>query len=174
MDPFVVFTHTAAGPSRSNNAPGSPRVPTFTPRPTDIQRDWYVVDAEDLVLGRVATEVARILRGKHKPIFAPHVDCGDHVIIVNADKVVLTSNKAEQKLIWSHSGYPGGISSRTYGDELVRSPEDTVRRTVRGMLPKNRLGRQMLKKLKIYSGPTHPHAAQNPQPLVIDGARRTA
>ena len=147
-------------------------MPTFTPRPTDIQRDWYVVDAEDLVHGRVATEVARILRGKHKPIFAPHVDTGDHVIIVNAAKVHLTSDKAEKKLVWSHSGYPGGISSRTFGDSLQRKPEDTVRRTIRGMLPKNRLGRQMLKKLKIYAGPTHPHAAQNPQPLVIDGARR--
>jgi len=147
-------------------------VPTYTPRPTDIQRDWYVVDAEDLVLGRVATEVARILRGKHKPVFAPHIDTGDHVIIVNADKVVLTSNKAENKLVWSHSGYPGGISSRTYGDDLARKPEDAVRRTVRGMLPKNRLGRQMLKKLKVYSGPTHPHAAQNPQPLDVAGARR--
>jgi large subunit ribosomal protein L13 len=149
-------------------------VPTFTPRPTDIQRDWYVVDAEDLVLGRLSTEVARILRGKHKPIFAPHVDCGDHVIIVNAAKVVLTSNKSEQKIIWSHSGYPGGIKSRTYGDEMARSPEDAVRRTIRGMLPKNRLGRQMLKKLKVYSGPTHPHSAQNPQPLVLDDARRSA
>jgi large subunit ribosomal protein L13 len=149
-------------------------VPTFTPRPTDIQRDWYVVDAEDLVLGRLSTEVARILRGKHKPIFAPHVDCGDHVVIVNAAKVVLTSNKTEQKLIWRHSGYPGGIKSRTYGDEMARSPEDAVRRTIRGMLPKNRLGRQMLKKLKVYSGPTHPHAAQNPQPLVLDDARRSA
>lgn len=149
-------------------------MPTFTPRPTDIQRAWYVVDAEGLVLGRVATEVARILRGKHKPIFAPHVDTGDHVIIVNADKVVLTSDKAERKLVWSHSGYPGGISSRTYADDLDRTPADAVRRTVRGMLPKNRLGRQMLKKLKVYAGPTHPHAAQNPHPLVIDGARRPA
>ena len=149
-------------------------MPTFTPRPTDIQRDWYVVDAEDLVLGRLSTEVARILRGKHKPIFAPHVDCGDHVVIVNAAKVVLTSNKSEQKLIWRHSGYPGGIKSRTYGDEMARSPEDAVRRTIRGMLPKNRLGRQMLRKLKVYSGPTHPHAAQNPQPLVLDDARRSA
>ncbi|QGG93893.1 50S ribosomal protein L13 [Actinomarinicola tropica] len=145
---------------------------TFTPRPADIQRSWYVVDAEDLVLGRVATEVARVLRGKHKPIFAPHVDTGDHVIIVNADKVVLTSNKAESKRVYRHSGFPGGIRSRSFGEELARSPEDTVRRTVRGMLPKNRLGRAQLKKLKVYAGPTHPHAAQNPQPLVIDGARR--
>ncbi|MBK5224219.1 MAG: 50S ribosomal protein L13 [Acidimicrobiia bacterium] len=147
---------------------------TFTPRPADIQRSWHVVDAEDLVLGRVATEVARILRGKHKPTFAQHVDTGDHVIIVNAAKIVLTSNKADQKRVWRHSGFPGGIKSRSYAEELTRSPEDAVRRTVRGMLPKNRLGRQMLKKLKVYSGPTHPHAAQNPQPLVIDGARRAS
>jgi len=147
-------------------------VRTFTPRPSDIQRSWFVVDAEDLVLGRVATEVARVLRGKHKPIFAPHVDTGDHVVIVNAAKVVLTSNKAEQKRVYRHSGYPGGIRSRTYAQELERSPEDAVRRTIRGMLPKNRLGRAQLKKLKVYAGPTHPHAAQNPQPLAIDGARR--
>lgn len=145
---------------------------TFTPRPSDIQRSWYVVDAEDLVLGRVATEVARVLRGKHKPIFAPHVDTGDHVIVVNAAKVVLTAGKGDKKRVWRHSGYPGGISSRTYAEELARKPEDAVRRTIRGMLPKNRLGRQMLKKLKVYAGPTHPHAAQNPQPLVVDGARR--
>ncbi len=147
---------------------------TFTPRPTDIERTWHVVDAQDLVLGRMATEVARILRGKHKPTFAPHVDTGDHVIIVNADKVVLTSNKTESKLLWRHSGFPGGIKSQTYGEALGRNPEDTVRRTIRGMLPKNRLGRQMLKKLKVYAGPTHPHAAQNPQPLVIEGARRAS
>lgn len=147
---------------------------TFTPRPDDIQRTWYVVDAEDLVLGRVATEVARILRGKHKPTFAPHVDTGDHVIIVNADKVVLTSGKADKKVVWRHSGYPGGIRSRTYAEELATRPEEAVRRTVKGMLPKNRLGRQMLKKLKVYAGPTHPHAAQQPQPLVLDDARRTA
>jgi large subunit ribosomal protein L13 len=147
-------------------------VRTFTPRPADIQRSWYVVDAEDLVLGRIATEVARVLRGKHKPIFAPHVDTGDHVIIVNAAKVVLTSDKVDKKRVYRHSGFPGGIRSRTYGEELTRSPEDAVRRTVRGMLPKNRLGRAQLKKLKVYAGPTHPHAAQNPQPLAIDGARR--
>ncbi len=145
---------------------------TFTPRPTDIERTWHVVDAEGLVLGRLATEVARILRGKHKPIFTPHLDTGDHVIIINVDKVVLTSDKADRKILWRHSGYPGGIKSVTYGEALARKPEDAVRRTIRGMLPKNRLGRQMLKKLKVYAGPTHPHAAQNPQPLVIAGARR--
>lgn len=145
---------------------------TFTPRPTDIERTWHVVDAEGLVLGRLATEVARVLRGKHKPTFTPHLDTGDHVIIINVDKVVLTSNKADRKMVWRHSGFPGGIKSVTYGEALARKPEDAVRRTIRGMLPKNRLGRQMLKKLKVYAGPTHPHAAQNPQPLVIAGARR--
>jgi large subunit ribosomal protein L13 len=124
------------------------------------------------VLGRVATEVARILRGKHKTIFAPHLDTGDHVIIVNADKVVLTAGKADQKLVYRHSGYPGGLKQQTYAERLASKPEDAVRATVRGMLPKNRLGRQMLKKLKVYRGPDHPHAAQLPKPLEIAGARR--
>jgi large subunit ribosomal protein L13 len=147
-------------------------VPTFTPKPADITRSWHVVDADGLVLGRVATEVARVLRGKHKPIFAPHVDTGDHVIIVNAAKIVLTADKAEKKQVYRHSGYPGGLKSRTYADLLGARPAEAVRKSVRGMLPKNRLGRQQLKKLKVYAGPTHPHLAQQPQPLVIDGARR--
>ncbi len=144
---------------------------TFTPKPDDIVRTWYVVDADGLVLGRVATEVARILRGKHKPIFAPHVDTGDHVVVINADKVVLTSNKADKVFVHRHSGYPGGITTQSYGDLLDRTPDEAVRRAIRGMLPKNRLGRQMLKKLKVYSGPNHPHAAQSPQPLVLDQAK---
>src|SRR5205823_12128837 len=148
------------------------RVPTYTPKPTDIQRAWHVVDADGLVLGRVATEVARILRGKHKPIFAPHVDTGDHVIVVNADKIVLTANKAEKKIVHRHSGYPGGLKEQTYADLLATKPTEAVRRSVRGMLPKNRLGRQMLSKLKVYAGPTHPHAAQQPQALVLEAARR--
>jgi large subunit ribosomal protein L13 len=147
-------------------------VPTYTPKPADITRAWHVVDAEGLVLGRVATEVARILRGKHKPIYAPHVDTGDHVIIVNADKIVLTAGKAEKKMVYRHSGYPGGLSSQTYANLLEVKPADAVRKSVRGMLPKNRLGRQMLKKLKVYTGPHHPHAAQSPQPLAIEHARR--
>jgi large subunit ribosomal protein L13 len=146
-------------------------VPTYTPKASEIQRDWHVVDAEGLVLGRMATEVARVLRGKHKPTFAPHLDTGDHVIIVNADKVVLTSGKAEAKQVYRHSGYPGGIRSTSYADMLGSRPEEAVRRTVRGMLPKNRLGRQMLRKLKVYAGPDHPHAAQSPQPLVLEQAR---
>jgi large subunit ribosomal protein L13 len=146
-------------------------VSTFTPKPDDITRNWYIVDADGLVLGRVATEVARILRGKHKPIFAPHVDTGDHVIVINADKVVLTSNKADKVFVHRHSGYPGGITTQSYGDLLARTPDEAVRRAIRGMLPKNRLGRQMLKKLKVYSGPTHPHGAQSPQPLLLDQAK---
>jgi large subunit ribosomal protein L13 len=146
-------------------------VRTYSPKSSEITREWFVVDAEGLVLGRMATEVARILRGKHKPGFTPHMDCGDHVVIINADKVVLTSGKAERKIAWRHTGYPGGIRSRTYADWLSTRPEEAVRRTVRGMLPKNRLGRQMLTKLKVYSGPTHPHAAQKPSELVLDGAR---
>lgn len=149
-------------------------MPTYSPKASEIQRTWHVVDAEDLVLGRMSTEVARILRGKHKPTYAPHMDTGDHVIIVNAAKVVLTSDKAEKKMIYNHSGYPGGLRERTYADFLSRKPEEAVRRTVRGMLPKNRLGRQMLKKLKVYAGPVHPHGAQAPQPLDLAHARRRA
>ncbi|MFZ4667954.1 MAG: 50S ribosomal protein L13 [Microthrixaceae bacterium] len=144
---------------------------TYSPKASEIHRTWYVVDADGLTLGRMATEVARVLRGKHKTMFTPHLDTGDHVIIINADKVVLTSNKAETKRVYRHSGYPGGIKSATYAELLDRKPEDAVRRTVRGMLPKNRLGRQMLRKLKVYAGPTHPHAAQQPEPLEIDAAR---
>jgi large subunit ribosomal protein L13 len=147
------------------------RVPTYTPKASEIERRWHVVDAEGMVLGRMATEVARILRGKHKPTFAPHIDTGDHVIIVNADKVVLSAGKAEKKPVYSHSGYPGGLKTTTYAHLLDTRPEEAVRRTVRGMLPKNRLGRQMLRKLKVYAGPTHPHQGQQPDPLVIDHAR---
>jgi len=143
-------------------------VRTFTPKPTDIQRAWYKVDADGAVLGRLATEVASVLRGKHKPIFAPHVDTGDHVIVVNAAKLRMTSGKAEKKLHHRHSGYPGGLTSRTYADLLARDPEDTFRRAVKGMLPKGPLGRSMLRKLKVYAGPTHPHSAQTPKPLPVD------
>lgn len=144
---------------------------TYSPRADEIERTWYVVDAEGLTLGRMATEVARVLRGKHKAMYTPHMDTGDHVIIVNADKVVLTAGKAATKQVYHHTGYPGGIRSTTYATLLDEKPAEAVRRTVRGMLPKNRLGRQMLKKLKVYAGPTHPHAAQQPQPLNLDDAR---
>lgn len=144
---------------------------TFSPKPSDIQREWFVVDAENLVLGRMATEVARLLRGKHKPTFAPHADVGDHVIVVNADKVVLTSNKAETKMVYRHSGYPGGLKTRSYGDLLQEQPAEIVRKSIVGMLPKNRLGAQMATKLKVYAGTEHPHAAQKPTELVLDKAR---
>ncbi|HMV75701.1 MAG TPA: 50S ribosomal protein L13 [Microthrixaceae bacterium] len=147
---------------------------TYSPRADEIERDWYVVDAEGLTLGRMSTEVARVLRGKHKAMYTPHMDTGDHVIIINADKVVLTNNKAEAKQVYRHTGYPGGIRSTTYATLLAEKPAEAVRRTVRGMLPKNRLGRQMLKKLKVYAGPTHPHSAQQPQPLAIEHARARA
>ncbi len=147
---------------------------TYSPKTSEITRAWHVVDADGMVLGRLSTEVARILRGKHKPIFAPHVDTGDHVIVTNAAKIVLTANKGEQKMAYRHSGYPGSLRATSYGNLLANKPEELVRRAVRGMLPKGTLGRQMLLKLKVYAGPEHPHAAQGPQPLDTPGARRGA
>ncbi|HZU78624.1 MAG TPA: 50S ribosomal protein L13 [Acidimicrobiales bacterium] len=141
---------------------------TFSPKPQDLTRSWLVVDAEGVVLGRLATVVASVLRGKHKPTFAPHVDTGDHVIVVNASKVVLTAGKAEQKIAYHHSGYPGGLRATAYTDLLDRDPEEVVRRAVRGMLPRTRLGRAQLSKLKVYAGPEHPHQAQQPQPLTLE------
>jgi large subunit ribosomal protein L13 len=135
---------------------------TYTPQPADIERAWHLIDAEGAVLGRVATEVATLLRGKHKPIWAPHVDTGDHVIVVNAAKLDVSLRKAEQKQYWRHSGYPGGIRSESLGSALERDPERVVRAAVKGMLPKGPLGRQMLRKLRVYAGPAHPHAAQRP------------
>jgi large subunit ribosomal protein L13 len=135
---------------------------TYSPKASEIQRAWHVIDAEGLVLGRLCTETARILRGKHKPIFAPHIDTGDHVIIINADKVVLTSGKAEKEMVYRYSGYPGGLKSESYAHLLERKPADAIRQSVRGMLPKGPLGRQMIKKLKVYAGPEHPHSAQQP------------
>ena len=149
-------------------------MPTYSPKPSEITRAWHVVDADGLVLGRMATEIAAILRGKHKPIFAPHVDTGDHVVVVNAAKVVLTSDKAQQKFAYRHSGYPGGLRATSYADLLADHPEDLVTAAIRGMLPKNRLGRQMLTKLKVYAGPDHPHEAQSPVPLDLPAARRVA
>ena len=147
---------------------------TYSPKASEITRKWFVIDAEDLVLGRLSTEAARILRGKHKPTFAPHLDTGDHVIVVNADKVVVTANKAEQKIIYRHSGFPGGLKKKTFAEAHAAKPEETVRRAIKGMLPKNRLGRQQLTKLKVYAGPHHPHSAQKPEVLDLAAARRTA
>jgi large subunit ribosomal protein L13 len=144
---------------------------TFTPKDSDIERAWHLIDAEGQVLGRMSTEVARLLRGKHKTIFTPNLDTGDHVVVVNAAKLVLTANKGDQKRWFRHSGYPGGISSRSYSEVLTERPEALVRRSVRGMLPKGTLGRQTLRKLKVYAGPDHPHSAQSPKPYSLGPAR---
>ena len=140
---------------------------TFTPKPGDIDRRWHVIDASDVVLGRLAVQSAVLLRGKHKPTFAPHIDMGDFVIIINAGKVALTGNKREQKLAYRHSGYPGGLRSVSYTELLDKNPQRAVEKAIRGMLPKNSLGRQILSKLKVYAGPDHPHTAQQPVPFEI-------
>lgn len=138
---------------------------TISAKEADIQRDWYVIDAQGQTLGRLATRTASILRGKHKPLFTPHVDCGDYVIIINAEKVHVTGQKMSQKKYYRHSGYPGGLKEISLRDQLQKFPERVLESAVRGMLPKNRLGRQMFKKLKIYPGPNHPHQAQQPKPM---------
>ncbi|MGH8775570.1 MAG: 50S ribosomal protein L13 [Jiangellaceae bacterium] len=140
---------------------------TFSPKPGDVQRQWYVIDATDVVLGRLATQAATLLRGKHKPIYAPHVDTGDFVIVVNAEKVALTGNKRENKVEYRHSGFPGGLRATSYGDLLAKNPRRAVEKAVKGMLPHNTLGRHMLGKLKVYAGPEHPHQAQQPVPFEI-------
>ena len=135
---------------------------TYSPKATDVDRRWHVIDATDIVLGRLASHAATLIRGKHKPMFAPHVDTGDFVIIVNADKIALTGNKREQKMAYRHSGYPGGLRSVSYAQLLEKDPRRAVEKAVRGMLPHNRLGRQLIGKLKVYAGPDHPHQAQQP------------
>jgi large subunit ribosomal protein L13 len=140
---------------------------TYTPRPADIERRWWIVDAEGKVLGRLASEIARILRGKHKPIYTPHLDTGDYVIVVNAEKVRLTGRKAEQKTYFRHTGFIGGVKLTPYKTMQQQHPERIIDMAVRGMLPKNNLGRLMRQKLKVYAGPAHPHAGQQPQPLEI-------
>ena len=140
---------------------------SYMARPLEVERKWYVVDAEGQTLGRLATEIARILRGKNKPQYTPHVDTGDFVVVVNAEKVVVTGRKAEQKVYYRHTGYPGGLRETSYEVMLGRKPTEILRKAVRGMMPKTRLGRQQLRKLKIYAGPEHPHEAQNPQPYEV-------
>jgi large subunit ribosomal protein L13 len=142
-------------------------VRTYSPKPGEVDRTWHVIDAEDVVLGRLASNVATLLRGKHKPTFAPHVDTGDFVIIVNAEKVVLTGNKRDQAFAYRHSGYPGGLRKQSFGELLETKPERLLEKVVKGMLPKNKLGRAQGKKLKVYAGPDHPHAAQQPKPFEI-------
>jgi large subunit ribosomal protein L13 len=138
---------------------------TYSAKPGEITREWYLVDAEGKTLGRLATQIADTLRGKRKPQYTPHVDTGDFVIVVNADKIQVTGNKLDQKRYYRHSGYPGGLRSRTLREQLERRPTEVLRVAVKGMLPKNRLARQQITKLKIYAGPEHPHEAQNPRPL---------
>ena len=140
---------------------------TYSPKPGEVARTWHVIDAEDVVLGRLASNVATLLRGKHKPTFAPHMDTGDFVIIVNAEKVVLTGNKRDQAFAYRHSGYPGGLRKQSFGDLLDTRPERLLEKVVKGMLPKNKLGRAQGKKLKVYAGPAHPHGAQQPKPFEI-------
>ncbi len=142
-------------------------MPTYSPKPGEVEQKWYVIDAADVVLGRLASQTAILLRGKHKPQFAPHVDTGDFVIIVNADKVHLSGNKREDKMAYRHSGYPGGLRAVKFGDLIDKDSRKAVEKAVRGMLPKNSLGRQMLKKQKVYGGPEHPHAAQKPEPVAL-------
>jgi len=141
---------------------------TFSPKPADIRRDWLVIDATDVVLGRLASHAAALLRGKHKPTFAAHMDMGDHVIIVNAEKVALTGSKLTQKMAYRHSGYPGGLTATSYADLLEKNPIRAVEKAIRGMLPKNTLGREQIAKLKVYVGADHPHQAQQPRPYTLD------
>ncbi len=140
---------------------------TYSPKPGEIERQWHVIDASDIVLGRLATHAATLLRGKHKPTFAPHVDTGDFVIVVNAGKVALTGNKRQTKTAYRHSGFPGGLKAVSYDELLDKRPEKAIELAVKGMLPHNRLGRQLIKKLKVYPGAEHPHAAQQPKPFEI-------
>jgi len=142
-------------------------VKTYTVKASEIEREWFVVDAEGKTLGRLASEIAKILKGKHKPIYSPHLDVGDFVIVINAEKVRVTGRKLEQKFYYRHSGYPGGLKSISLRDQLARHPTRVLKAAVRGMLPKNRLGRRMIKKLKIYAGKEHPHQAQQPKELVL-------
>jgi large subunit ribosomal protein L13 len=148
---------------------GSTLQRTYSAKPADVERKWYVIDADGQVLGRLASQVARVLRGKHKAVYTPHVDTGDHVIVVNASKVRLTGRKLDQKRLWWYTGYPGGLKSMSYRKFLATRPERVIYRAVRGMLPKTPLGRAMLKKLKVYAGPEHPHAAQKPEAMRVQG-----
>jgi large subunit ribosomal protein L13 len=140
---------------------------SYVARPRTVERKWHLIDADGQTLGRLATEIARLLRGKNKPQYTPHIDTGDFVVVVNAEKVIVTGKKAEQKVYYRHTGYPGGLKQTSYEAMLERKPTEILRRAVRGMMPKTRLGRQQLKKLKIYAGPEHPHEAQNPQPYEV-------
>jgi large subunit ribosomal protein L13 len=141
---------------------------TYVPKATEVKHRWYVLDAQGIPLGRLASEAAKILRGKHKPAFTPHLDLGDHVVVINAERVRLTGRKREQKTYYRHSGYPGGLKATPVAKLMAVKPEQVVRLAVKGMIPHNRLGRAIMKKLKVYRGPEHPHAPQNPEPLTLE------
>ena len=145
---------------------------TYMPNPSQIERKWYVVDAEGQTLGRLCAEVAKVLRGKNKPVFTPHADCGDYVIVVNAEKIKVTGKKLDQKIYYSHSDYPGGVRETTLRQMLDKKPEEVIRFAVKGMLPKAALGREVIKKLYVYAGPEHDHQSQKPETLVIDTAKK--
>ena len=155
-------------PGPLGTARGFSLMKTFVATPANRQRDWYVVDAEGQTLGRLATRIADTLRGKRKPQYTAHVDTGDFVVVVNAEKIRVTGNKLQQKRYYRHSGYPGGLRSRTLAEQLERRPTEVIRKAVKGMLPRNRLARRQITKLKVYAGPEHPHHAQNPEPLPLD------
>jgi len=142
-------------------------VKTYSVKANEIKREWYLINAEGKTLGRLASEIAKILKGKHKPIYSPHLDCGDYVIVINAEKIHVTGRKLDQKIYYRHSGYPGGLKSITLREQLAKHPERVIKAAVKGMLPKNRLGRKMLKKLKVYAGDSHPHQAQKPKVLEL-------
>lgn len=158
---------TGAGSTTTSSRKRHTVTRTYSPKAAEITHDWVVIDATDIVLGRLASHAAALLRGKHKPTFAPHLDTGDFVIIVNADKVALTGSKNDKKMAYRHSGYPGGLKATQYSELLEKQPARTVERSIRGMLPKNSLGRAQIKKLKVYAGPEHPHAAQQPTPYTL-------
>ena len=162
---FAVNRDQRATPDRRTRQGNSVR--TYSPKPGEIERQWHIIDASDVVLGRLATHTANLLRGKHKPTFAPHVDTGDYVVIINAGKVALTGNKRQTKVAYRHSGYPGGLKQVGYEELLTKRPEKAIELAVKGMLPHNKLARQIIKKLKVYPGAEHPHAAQQPQPFEI-------
>ncbi|MCF7553152.1 MULTISPECIES: 50S ribosomal protein L13 [Pseudonocardia] len=142
-------------------------MPTYSPKPGEITRAWHVIDATDVVLGRLATHAATLLRGKHKPTYAPHMDTGDFVVIINAEKISVSGKKRDDKFVYRHSGFPGGLKQRSVGEMIDSHPDRLVEKAIKGMLPHNRLGRAMAKKLKVYAGPSHPHEAQKPQPFEI-------
>ena len=169
-DPFPLARHRLTSHVAARSPSAAFRLKTYVAKPTDRQRDWYVVDAEGKTLGRLATQIADALRGKRKPEYTPHCDTGDFVIVVNAEKVHVTGNKRQAKVYHRHSGYPGGLRSRSLEEMLQRRPEEVIRIAVKGMLPRNRLARQQLRKLKVYAGPEHPHEAQKPQPVEMENA----